>query len=138
MVEKLNKKDIKLYIDFLNQVFGYEPSLENIEKYLKDNIVLIIKKDDKVAASVSIKEEYDYVKNQKYYYINYLGVLKEYRREGFASKLFDEIDKMAKDNNIMYLLLTSGNQRRAAHFFYKSRNFKIKDTTVFIKLYTQD
>ena len=138
MVEKLNKKDIKLYIDFLNQVFGYEPSLENIEKYLKDNIVLIIKEDDKVAASVSIKEEYDYVKNQKYYYINYLGVLKEYRREGFASKLFDEIDKMAKDNNIMYLLLTSGNQRRAAHFFYKSRNFKIKDTTVFIKLYTQD
>ena len=138
MIEKLNKKDIKLYIDLLNQVFGYEPSLENIEKYLKDNIVLIIKKDDKVAASVSIKEEYDYVKNQKYYYINYLGVLKEYRREGFASKLFDEIDKMAKDNNIMYLLLTSGNQRRAAHFFYKSRNFKIKDTTVFIKLYTQD
>ena len=138
MIEKLNKKDIKLYIDFLNQVFGYEPSLENIEKYLKDNIVLVIKKDDKVAASVSIKEEYDYVKNQKYYYINYLGVLKEYRREGFASKLFDEIDKMAKDNNIMYLLLTSGNQRRAAHFFYKSRNFKIKDTTVFIKLYTQD
>lgn len=135
MIEELNKKDIKLYIDFINEVFGYEATLENMEKYVKGNKVLVIKREEKVVASVSIKEETDYIKNQKYYYINYLGVLKEYRREGFASKLFDEIDKMALDNGIKYLLLTSGNQRRAAHFFYKSRNFKIKDTTVFIKLY---
>ena len=138
MIEKLNEKDIKLYIDFIDQVFGYETSVENMKKYVKENNVLVIKRQDKIVASVSIKEELDYIKNQKYYYINYLGVLKEYRREGFASKLFDEIDKMAEDNKIKYLLLTSGNQRRAAHFFYKSRNFKIKDTTVFIKLYTQD
>ena len=138
MIENLTKKDLKLYNEFINEVFGYDSSLEHLEKYIKENKVLIVKKDSRIAASVSIKEEYDYIKDQKYYYINYLGVLKDYRREGLASKLFDEIDRMAQENNIMYLLLTSGNQRRAAHFFYKSRNFKIKDTTVFIKLYTQD
>lgn len=135
MIETLKKKDFKTYIEFINNVFGYEVTKENLEKYYKENIVLVIKRGNKVVASVSLKEENDYIKNQKYYYINYLGVLKEYRREGFASILFDEIDKMATENQIKYLLLTSGNQRRAAHFFYKSRNFKIKDTTVFIKLY---
>ena len=135
MIETLKKKDFKTYIDFINSIFGYEVTKENLEKYYKENMVLIIKRNDKIVASVSLKEEFDYIKNQKYYYINNLGVLKDYRREGFASILFDEIDKMAHENKIEYLLLTSGNQRRAAHFFYKSRNFKIKDTTVFIKLY---
>ena len=138
MIESLKKKDIELYINFINEVFGYESSKENIEKYIKENEVLIIKKNNIIVASVSIKNEFDYIKNQKYYYINYLGVLKNYRREGFASILFDEIDKRAKENDIKYLLLTSGNQRRAAHYFYKSRNFKIKDTTVFIKIYERD
>ena len=135
MIETLKKKDFKSYIEFISLVFDYQPSNDNLEKYYKDNIVLVIRRDNRIVASVSIKEENDYIKGQKYYYINYLGVLKEYRREGFASILFDEIDKRAKDNGINYLLLTSGNQRRAAHFFYQSRNFKIKDTTVFIKLY---
>ena len=38
-------------------------------------------------------------------------------------------------NNINYIELTSGNHRKAAHYFYRNRNFKIKDTTVFIKIY---
>ena len=135
MIESLKKKDLKLYIDFINEVFGYEATKENMEKYIQENEILVIKKDGVIVASVSVKEQIDYIKDQKYYYINYLGVLKDYRREGFASILFDEIDRKSAENNIDYLLLTSGNQRRAAHFFYKSRNFKIKDTTVFIKIY---
>ena len=135
MVEEIKNKDIDSYIGFIDEVFGYTPTKVNIEKYIKENKVLVIKKNDKIVASISIKEENDYIKNKKYYYINNLGVLKDYRREGFASKLFDEVEKLATENKIDYLLLTSGNQRRAAHYFYKSKNFKIKDTTVFIKLY---
>lgn len=135
MVEELKKKDFRSYIDFIKEVFDYDVDKRNLDNYYKENIVLVIKKDDRIVASVTIKEDFDYIKNQKYYYVNYLGVLKEYRREGLASILFDEIDKKSELNNINYLLLTSGNQRRAAHYFYKSRNFKIKDTTVFIKFY---
>ena len=135
MIEEIKKKDISSYIGFIKEVFGYEPTKSNIEKYIKENKVLVIKKNEKVVASISIKEENDYIKGKKYYYINNLGVLKEYRREGYASSLFDEVEKLVVDNKIDYLLLTSGNQRRAAHYFYKARNFKIKDTTVFIKLY---
>ena len=32
MVEDLKKKDIKLYINFINEVFGYEATKEGVEK----------------------------------------------------------------------------------------------------------
>ncbi len=134
-VEFLKKKDIVNYVEFIKRVFDYDANIEIIEKLIRKNKVLIIKNDNKIIASAMLEERFEYIKNQKYYYIGYLGVLKEYRRKGYATKLFDKIDEMVKENNICYLELTSGNHRRDAHYFYKSKDFKIKDTTVFIKFY---
>ena len=134
-VEFLKKKDIKSYGDFIKQIFDYEINSEIIEKLIRKNKVLIIKQDNRVIASATLEEKFEYIKNQKYYYISYLGVLKENRREGYASKLFEKIEELVKENDIKYIELTSGNQRRQAHYFYKSKDFKIKDTTVFVKLY---
>lgn len=134
-VEYLTKKDIPLYADFIKEVFDYDINEEAIEKLIKKNKVLIIKKDNIIIAGATLEERFEYIKNQKYYRIGYLGVLKEYRREGYASKIFEKIEELVKKNKIDYLQLTSGNQRRVAHYFYKSKNFKIKDTTVFVKMY---
>lgn len=134
-VELLRKKDINSYIELIKEVFDYTPQNEIIEKLIRKNKVLIIKHDKKIVASVTLEERFEYIKNKKYYYVSYLGVLKEYRKEGYASKLFERINEIAKENDISYLELTSGNQRKAAHYFYKSKDFKIKDTTVFVKLY---
>lgn len=134
-VEFLKKKDIDEYIKFINEIFGYESTKESIEKLIKKSKVLIIKKDDMIVATASLEERFEYIKNQKYYFISYLGVKKEFRRKGYASKLFEEIENLVKENDIKYLELTSGNQRRSAHYLYKKNNFKIKDTTVFVKIY---
>lgn len=134
-VEYLKKEDIKSYGDFIKEIFDYDIDLKVVEKLIKKNIVLIIKEDDKIVASATLEERFEYIKNKKYYNLSYLGVLKEYRRLGYASKIFDKIEELVKENDIKYLELTSGNQRRIAHYFYKSKSFKIKDTTVFIKLY---
>lgn len=134
-VEFLKKNDIEEYIEFIKDIFGYEGKKEVIEKYLKKCKILIIKNDEKIVASATIEERFEYIKNQKYYFISYLGVSKEHRREGNASKIFDKIEELVKENNINYIELTSGNQRRGAHYFYKEKEFKIKDTTVFVKFY---
>ena len=102
---------------------------------IKKNKVLVIKEKEEVVASVSLEERFEYIKNQKYYFLSYLGVKKEYRRNHYASKLFDKVEELIKENDIKYIELTSGNQRRQAHFFYKDKQFKIKDTMVFIKFY---
>ena len=134
-VETLKKKDIKSYVDFIKETFEYEPKVESIEKMMKKSKVLVIKDKDKVIASVVVDERTEYIKDKKYYYLSYFGVLKEYRREGHASKLFDKIEEMVKENEISYVELISGNQRRNAHYFYKSKDFRIKDATIFVKLY---
>ena len=134
-VEMLKKKDIESYIKYIDLVFGYQPAFDQIEKMIKKNKVFIIKNKDDVVASASVEEKFEYIKGQKYFYITYLGVLKEYRRKGYASLIFSKIEDLAKQNNVNYLELNSGNQRRSAHYFYKSKNFKIKDTSVFVKIY---
>ena len=134
-VENLKKKDIDSYIKFIDEIFGYEANQEALEKMIKKNKVLVIKDNEEVVASITLEERFEYIKNQKYYFISYLGVKKEYRRKGYASKLFKKVEELAKENDIKYLELTSGNQRRIAHFFYKDKQFKIKDTMVFVKFY---
>lgn len=134
-VEYLTIKDIESYIEFIKEVFGYEANKEVIEKFICKNRILIIKDENKVVASVTLEERIEHIKNQKYYYVSYLGVLKDYRREGYATKLFNKTEELVKEEGISYLELTSGNQRKAAHYFYKSHEFKVKDTTVFIKIY---
>lgn len=134
-VEFLKKSDISEYAEFVKIIFDYDISFEAIEKLLKKGKVLIIKKGNKIVASAILEERVEYIKNQKYYYLGYLGVIKEYRRMGYATKIFEKVEELINENNINYLELTSGNQRRAAHYFYKKNNFKIKDTSVFVKLY---
>ena len=135
VVETLKKKDIDSYIKLIDEIFGYTPIKEVIEKLIKKNKVLIIKENEQVVASITLEERFEYIKNQKYYYINYFCVKKEYRRKGYASKLFEKVEDLVKENDIKYLELTSGKQRREAHFFYKQKEFKIKDTMVFVKFY---
>lgn len=134
-VELLKTKDINSYIEFIKDVFGYEANRKNIAEAIKKSIILVVKSDNKVVASITLDEEKDFVKDKKYYYVSYFGVLNDYRRMGFATKIFDYVEEMAKNNNIDYIELTSGNQRKEAHSFYSRHNFRIKDTTVFVKLY---
>ena len=134
-VEYLKKEDINSYIIFIKDVFDYEAKEEDIEKLINNDAVLIIKNQDKIIAAVTLEEHYEYIKAEKFYHVGYFGVLKEYRRMGYAKILFDKIDELVKENNIKYLELTSGNHRKAAHYLYQSRGFKIKDSTVFVKIY---
>jgi len=134
-VEYLKKENIDSYINFIRDVFDYEADKKAIQNLIKKSKVLMIRNQDKIIASVVLEECFEYIKNQKYYHLGYFGVLKEYRRMGYANRIFEEIEKLVKENDIKYLELTSGNHRKAAHYFYQSKDFKIKDTTVFVKIY---
>ena len=134
-VERLKTKDIDSYREFVKDVFGYSSTKKNISEAMKNSIILVLKLDNKVISSITLEEKKDYIKDKKYYYVSYFGVLTDYRRMGFATKMFDYVEEMIRKNNIDYIELTSGNQRKEAHSFYSKNNFRVKDTTVFIKFY---
>lgn len=134
-VEYLIKEDINSYVKFIKDVFDYEIKENDIKKLIDKNIVLVIKNQDKIIASTILEERFEYIKSQKYYVVGYFGVLKEYRRMGYANILFNKIEALIKENDIKYLEIASGNHRKAAHYFYQSKGFKIKDATIFVKIY---
>ena len=131
----LKKKDIDSYINLIKNVFGYEAKIEDIEKQIKKTKTIIAKEEDKVIGSATLELSNDYIKNKKYYKVEYFGVLSTYRRIGVATKIQQKIDELCIKNDIDYIELTSGNHRTGAHEFYKRNDFKIKDTSVFIKIY---
>ena len=132
-VEILKKEDIKNYIEFIKEVFEIDTEYSKIENLIKTSKILVIKEVGKIIASVTFEKRIEYIKSKTYYLISYLGVLKNYRREGYATLLFNELEKFAIKDKVDYLELTSGNQRKNAYFFYKDKGFKVKDSTVFIK-----
>ena len=132
-VEILKKEDIKNYIEFIKEVFEIDTEYSKIENLIKTSKILVIKEVGKIIASVTFEKRIEYIKSKTYYLISYLGVLKNYRREGYATLLFNELEKFAIKDKVDYLELTFGNQRKNAYFFYKDKGFKVKDSTVFVK-----
>jgi len=61
-VEYLQKKEINSYTKFIKDVFDYDIEEENINKLIKNNIVLVIKNHDKIIASAILEERFDYIK----------------------------------------------------------------------------
>ena len=134
-VERLKTKDVNSYKEFIKDVFGYNVSKKNIIESMKNNMVLVLKLDDKVISSITLEQKTEYIKGKKYYLATYFGVLTDYRRMGFATKMFEYVEELVKKNKVDYIELTSGNQRKEAYNFYSKNNFRVKDTTVFIKFY---
>jgi len=134
-VEFLKEESIDSYIEFIDKVFDYQVDRSNVKKLIGENKVLVIMNQNKVIAAAILEKSFEYIRNSYYYKLSYLGVLREYRRMGYASRIFEKVEELVKENNIKYLELISGNQRIAAHYFYQKNGFKIKDTTVFVKIY---
>ena len=134
-VERLKTKDIDSYRELIKDAFGYSSTKKNISDAMKNSIILVLKLDDKVIASITLEEKKEYIKGKKYYFVSYFCVRNDYRRMGFATKLFEYVEDLVKENKIDYIELTSGNQRKEAYNFYSKHDFRVKDTTVFMKFY---
>lgn len=128
--------EIREYIDsdlsslnvLLNDVY-------DIEKVncITDNIELVAIEDEAVVGYLMINIMHDSIKNIRYGMVNYVCVAKEYRRQGIATKLFEEVFDICRNENISYIELTSNETRVEAHALYKKIGFMVRDTTVFRK-----
>lgn len=73
------------------------------------------------------------IKEKFYYLVDYVCVLSDYRRLGVARSMLDEVYKIAKENNALYIQLTSSRYREAAHKLYLSCGYVKRDSDIFRK-----
>ncbi|ETP72438.1 acetyltransferase [Lachnospiraceae bacterium JC7] len=118
---------------------GYESSITKtqLEKiYIGDEKNIIVAEENTIGKVVGCffwKVKEDFVRPGRTLYMEYLVVSKEYRRQGIAHLLIDELESICKSMNCSSIEFTSANFRKGAHELYKSMGYTIKNTSIFIK-----
>ncbi|MGL5594651.1 MAG: GNAT family N-acetyltransferase [Cetobacterium sp.] len=95
----------------------------------EENIEMIIgEENNKITGICLVRiiqiEETGLVHSRKSILIENLGVIEEYRKRGIASKLLDEVDKIAKQKNINHIQLQVWGFNERAIKLYKKNKYK--------------
>ncbi len=127
-----NLTDERKVIELIKKTFDFESDLKEIEQV--NNVkFLILKNNDDVIACTMITKKIDPIKNISTFYLDYICVDNQYRHQGIGTKMLNEVEKIAKEENINYLELTSNEKRYYAREMYQKFGFTIKDTDLFVK-----
>ena len=139
-ISRLEKSDIDSLYILLNDIFNSGVKKELLYNLIdnKDIIDIVCKNNDIVIGHAMVEIRYDLFTGEKYFFLNYFCVDKDYRCHGIGSELLKKLEKLAIDNDIDFMRFTSGNKRVEAHKFYKNREYIIRDTSVFIKYFKEN
>ena len=133
MFDYLKEEDLNDLCLIIKENFDYIPKKSGLNKLMDDNniIKLVYRENNTIVASVFIETRYNYIKDEKYYYLNYLVVSKKYQRLGIGTKLLNKVEELARYHSIDYIEFTSS--RENIYNFYEKNNYIKRDTNVFRK-----
>lgn len=130
IIEKLKKEEIPEMIELYKELTDYENNLEDsinvYKKMLADEnyYLLVAKEDDKIVGTVlGIVCHSIPLIGMPFMVVEDVVVKSEYRKKGIGKRLFDEIDKIALENNCGYSMLVSSGFRKEAHIFYDKQGY---------------
>lgn len=129
IIRRFKNEDLESLNILLNEV--YEVKRRGFTT--DSNVELVAVINNKVVGYTIINKLYDVIGNCYYAHVNYVCVLKEYRNKGIATKIFNEVFSICKEDKIKYIELTSNKSRKEAHKLYKNLGFDIRKTNVFRK-----
>lgn len=121
------------YFDSLNELLQETFSVSKTYKNETDGIELIVCNGLEVIGYLNLTKCRDMITGDKYFYVNYVCVKKNFRGLGVATTLFEKVFEICKELDVSYLELTSNPSRIAAHSLYEKLGFSIRNTTVFRK-----
>lgn len=140
IIRKINIDDAKEFLDMLKQLDRETKNMlyeENERKTTEDemrtqikdilesnSLILISEMDDKLVGFLSADRGFaNRIKHSAYIVI---GILKEYRGKKIGSRLFEEVERWAKDNSITRLELTVMKHNKGGVNLYKKMGYKIE------------
>ena len=121
------------YLQSLNELLEEAFDVSMSGKLSKDDVQLIAVSNEVVIGHLLLHYSIDPIRNQKFYFVEYVCVRSTYQNQGIASKLFQYVFQLCQDKHISYLELTSNPSRVAAHHLYHKLGFRVRETTVFRK-----
>ena len=113
----------------LEECFDNAKKVDNYKD--DDHIELVCFYDNKVVGYLVITKVLDILDKKIFLLVDKVCVLEQYRRLKIASRLMDEVEKIALSLNAKYIQLTSNNKRVGAIQLYKNKKYEIVDTNLF-------
>lgn len=108
-----------------------EKSLElDKNKYIQ----LVAVENNNVVGYLIATRSNDPIIKRTNYWIDYVCVDLEYRGRGIAKKLLMKIEDIAREENVLYLQLTSSRFRTGARKLYLDLGFEIRESDIFRKV----
>ena len=105
----------------------YSPKLFKQMLEDKDTIVLVVEEDSKLIAFQEIKID----KSQKRIYLETIIVSKEHRGKGIASKLMEEVEKLARQKKFKRLAFIVRKWNKPMNSLAKKLGYTEKDELIF-------
>lgn len=124
IIERLKEKDLKQYKTLIDEAFDESNDIDSYYNYDENSdkyIILVAKVDDKIVGSVTFYKldlfTFDFQPSLEIFNV---AVLKEYRKQKIAKKLFEYAFSYAKDNGYKQVYLTCLDSAISAHKLYES------------------
>ena len=94
---------------------------------------IVVTLDDKVCGYLLMTKVFNPILDKYYYLLDYVSVFSEYRGKGIGTKLLEYAEKIAREENTMYIQLTCGYERVEAHRLYEKNGYIKRDSDQFRK-----
>lgn len=121
------------YLNSLNELLRFSFQLEKCGVVADQDIELIAVINNKVVGYLVLNKMVDGVRGVDYFYVNYVCTHPDFRNRHIATLMFEKVFSICRENNIVYLELTSSPEREVAHYLYNKLGFQIRETDVFRK-----
>lgn len=141
IIEDLKYEDIEECYEMNKQIFNEEYGLEEVKELYKklcnnkENYrFLVAKMEGKIVGYTSVIMAYNlFDGNRPLMTLWWVGTHPDYRHQGVASKMFEKIEQIAKENNCELIYFTSENYRKGAHRFYQKMGYDMNKNKAFEK-----
>ena len=129
------KEDSTSLEELLKEAFNKDAEKINIKDCLNKNIrFLCAKKDNEVVGTIMITTKYNPVRGTKDFYLDYVCVKDSCRNSGVGTLMLQELDKIAKEENVSKIILETSFPRVAAQHLYEKNNYIKKEAYIYNKV----
>ena len=130
VVDYYKDENLEQVNNVLKEAFNVEKNNFSGEEFKE----IVAKYNGDVVGYLVLTKVLNPIKNKYYYLVDYVCVLSEYRGLGVSDKLMGFAEKIAREDNAMYLQLTCSTHRVAAHRLYERCGYIKRDSDQFRKV----
>ena len=129
-IREYNDDDFDSVNEILKDAFGIEKGKVTGEDFTE----IVAEVDHEVCGYLLLTDVFNPIRNDSYYLVDYVCVSKLFRGYGIGEKMMNYAYEFAKEKNAMYLQLTCGRGRIAAHHLYEKCGYVMRDSDIFRRI----